>query len=132
KHRERKNHATSLQRGGDHGTDLLPLAEGVRRTEVRTSKADEGPGEGEHAAEAAGGRAVAGEAGVEGRGLGKLLSPERRRCAVERARQQHGMTERHACRLLEQWRGTQRYEPIQRNDEDALTRAIVTLATKYG
>jgi putative transposase len=51
---------------------------------------------------------------------------------VERARQQYGMTERHACRLLEQWRGTQRYEPIQRNDEDALTRAIVTLATKYG
>jgi transposase InsO family protein len=42
------------------------------------------------------------------------------------------MTERHACRLLEQWRGTQRYEPLQRNDEDALTRAIVTLATKYG
>ena len=43
---------------------------------------------------------------------------------MERARQQYGMTERHACRLLEQWRGTQRYEPIQRNDEDALTRAI--------
>jgi putative transposase len=42
------------------------------------------------------------------------------------------MTERHACRLLEQWRGTQRYAPIQRNDEDMLTRAIVTLATKYG
>jgi putative transposase len=42
------------------------------------------------------------------------------------------MTERHACRLLEQWRGTQRYEPIQRNDEDALTRAIITLASKYG
>jgi hypothetical protein len=42
------------------------------------------------------------------------------------------MTERHACRLLEQWRGTQRYAPIQRNDEDVLTRAIVTLASKYG
>jgi len=42
------------------------------------------------------------------------------------------MTERHACRLLEQWRGTQRYEPMQRNDEDALTRAIITLASKYG
>jgi hypothetical protein len=40
------------------------------------------------------------------------------------------MTERHACRLLEQWRGTQRYAPIQLNDEHALTRAIVTLATK--
>jgi len=42
------------------------------------------------------------------------------------------MTERHACRLLEQWRGTQRYVPIQCNDEDELTRAIVTLASKYG
>jgi putative transposase len=51
---------------------------------------------------------------------------------VERVREQYGMTERHACRLLEQWRGTQRYEPIQRNDEDALTRAIITLASQYG
>jgi putative transposase len=51
---------------------------------------------------------------------------------VERAQQQYGMTERHACRLLEQWRGTQRYAPIQRNDEDELTRAIVALASKYG
>jgi len=52
--------------------------------------------------------------------------------AVERARQQYGMTERHARWLLGQWRGTQVYEPMQRNDEDALTRAIVTLATAYG
>ena len=51
---------------------------------------------------------------------------------MERVRAQYGMTERHACRLLEQWRGTQRYEPMQRNDEDALTRAIITLASKYG
>src|SRR5256885_8292756 len=42
------------------------------------------------------------------------------------------MTERHAGRLLEQWRGTQRYRPMQRNDEDGLTRAIVTVAAKYG
>ena len=51
---------------------------------------------------------------------------------MERVRQQYGMTERHACRLLGQWRGTQRYEPIQCNDEDELTRAIVSLASKYG
>jgi len=51
---------------------------------------------------------------------------------VERARQQYGLTERHACRLLEQGRGTQRYAPIQRNDEDALTRNIIELASKYG
>ncbi|MGA9594033.1 MAG: IS3 family transposase [Candidatus Acidiferrales bacterium] len=63
---------------------------------------------------------------------GKLLSPERRRCAVEHAREKHELSERHACRLVNQWRGTQRYLPIQRTDEDALTRAIITLASEYG
>ncbi len=51
---------------------------------------------------------------------------------MERARQEYGLSERHACRLLGQWRGTQRYEAIQRKDEEALTRAIIALATKYG
>jgi len=50
---------------------------------------------------------------------------------VEHAREQ-GASERHACRLVHQPRGTQRYQPTQRNDEDALTRAIITLATQYG
>lgn len=36
------------------------------------------------------------------------------------------------CRLLGQWRGTQRYTPTARNDEDALTRAIVALPSRYG
>jgi transposase InsO family protein len=51
---------------------------------------------------------------------------------VERARQKYGLSERHACRLLGQWRGTQRYGPLRRTDEDALTRAIIALATQYG
>ena len=42
------------------------------------------------------------------------------------------MSERHACRLLGQWRGTQRYGPLRRTEEDALTRAIIALATQYG
>ena len=75
---------------------------------------------------------VAGEASSEGGGGGKLLSPERRRCAVEHAREQHRLSERRACRLLGQWRGTQRYITTQRDDEDALTRAIVQLASQYG
>jgi putative transposase len=33
---------------------------------------------------------------------------------------------------LGQWRGTQRYITTQRDDEDALTRAIVQLASQYG
>jgi transposase InsO family protein len=42
------------------------------------------------------------------------------------------LSERHACRLLGQWRGTQRYITTQRDDEDALTRAILQLASQYG
>ena len=42
------------------------------------------------------------------------------------------MSERHACRLLGQWRGTQRYEPMHRLDEDELTQAIIALAANYG
>ena len=37
-----------------------------------------------------------------------------------------GMSERRACRVVQQPRGTQRYRPIQRDDEDTLTQAIVT------
>ena len=37
-----------------------------------------------------------------------------------------------ACRLVNQPRGTQRYLLTQREDEDALTRAIVELASQYG
>ena len=51
---------------------------------------------------------------------------------MEHAREKHDLSERHACRLVKQWRGTQRYQPIQRMDEDALTRDIITLASQYG
>ncbi len=65
-------------------------------------------------------RAEPGQAGVEGHRLGKLLSPERRRCAVGHACE-HGMSERRACQLVNQPRGTQRYQPTQREDEDRPT-----------
>jgi putative transposase len=42
------------------------------------------------------------------------------------------MSERQACRVVKQPRGTQRYRPTQRDDEDTLTQAIVTLASRYG
>jgi putative transposase len=50
---------------------------------------------------------------------------------VEHARQQRS-SQRHACQLVQQSRGTQRYQPTQRNDENALTRAIIELASQYG
>ena len=42
------------------------------------------------------------------------------------------MSERRGCRLVNQPRGTQRYRPTQREDEDALTQAIIQLASQYG
>lgn len=59
------------------------------------------------------------------------MSPERRRIAVQHARDK-GLSERHACRLVSQPRGTQRYQPTQRDDEDQLTQAILALASQYG
>jgi putative transposase len=51
---------------------------------------------------------------------------------VEHARRKYGVSEREACRVLQQWRGTQRYVPLVRADEDALTGDILALASEYG
>ena len=44
----------------------------------------------------------------------------------------YGVSQRLACQILGQPRGTQRYHPIQRADEDALTQQILSLACQYG
>lgn len=46
--------------------------------------------------------------------------------------QEQGLSQRRACRLVNQPRGTQRYQATQREDEDALTRPVVELASQYG
>lgn len=43
-----------------------------------------------------------------------------------------GVSERRACRVLGQARSSQRHGPVFREDEDALTRAILHLARQYG
>jgi len=48
------------------------------------------------------------------------------------AREKLGVSERRACRVLGQARASQRYAARVRDDEDALTAAIVGLATTYG
>ena len=50
---------------------------------------------------------------------------------MEHAREK-GLSERRACHLLHQPRGTQRYQPTQRQDEGRLTQAIIALACQYG
>ena len=64
---------------------------GVRRVKAGTGEAAERAGEGKQPSTTPGGRAVSGEASLKGCGGGKLLS-ERRRCAVEHARDQHRLS----------------------------------------
>jgi len=42
------------------------------------------------------------------------------------------VSQRRACRVIGQHRSTQRLHPVERDDEAALTAAIVTLASEYG
>ena len=51
---------------------------------------------------------------------------------MKHAEEAYGLSERHACRLLGQGRGTQRYEGVARSEEGAPTKAVIALATKYG
>jgi putative transposase len=51
---------------------------------------------------------------------------------VAQAIERHGVSQRRACRILSQPRGTQRYRPILRPDEDQLTQRIISLACQYG
>ena len=57
---------------------------------------------------------------------------ERRRQAVDAVREKYNLSERSACRIVGQPRGTQRYVPTLKPDEDELTRTIVYLASEYG
>ena len=47
-------------------------------------------------------------------------------------RGRYRVSERRACRVLRQPRSTQRYAPVERDDEGPLTRRIVELAAAYG
>src|SRR5204863_3319545 len=120
-----------LQRKRHRRSDLLSLAQRIRRAAVGTSQKAEGSAKRKCSAQARLGHTHAGKAGFEGHCRGKLLSPVRRRLAVQHARDK-GVTERHACRLVGQWRTTQRYQPTQSNDEDRLTQSILALASQYG
>lgn len=51
---------------------------------------------------------------------------------MDATREKYTLSERTACRIVGQLRGTQRYVPTARPDEDGLTRNIVYLASEYG
>ena len=51
---------------------------------------------------------------------------------MDAAQDQYHLSERTACRIVGQPRGTQRYVPTLKPDEDELTRSIIYLASEYG
>ncbi|HIF71752.1 MAG TPA: IS3 family transposase [Dehalococcoidia bacterium] len=66
-------------------------------------------------------------------GRGKLLSPSRRRKCVEHVQQVlPRVSERRACRVLNQYRPTQRRTLKSLDDEESLTRDIIKLAVRFG
>jgi putative transposase len=70
----------------------------------------------ERAAQADRGGSGVGHRDAQGGGQGGILSPTRRRLAVSRLQAMFAVSERRACRAMNQCRSSQRYEPIE-NDQ---------------
>ena len=68
----------------------------------------------------------------QGSQLGKILSPARRRCAVEHVYRVLGVSERRACRVRGQARSTQRHRVGVDEGETRLVARIIELAKAYG
>jgi putative transposase len=60
------------------------------------------------------------------------VSPAKRRRAADEIQEELQVSERRACRVLEQPRSTQRRERLIRTDEEALRHQIIALACDYG
>ena len=102
---------------------LLPVATRVGRTQPRPGKTAEETRTGERTAEADSGRSRPGQADPERSGRGKLLSPSRRRKCVEHVQRiLPTVSERRACRVINQPRPTQRRVLKTLDDEESLTR----------
>lgn len=63
---------------------------------------------------------------------GKPLSPSRKRACVDHVRSQLPVSERRACAVVGQSRATQRRTRKTRDDEAALTEAVIRLAKQHG
>lgn len=61
-----------------------------------------------------------------------MISPDRKRRAIQQVIQELGVSERKACRALGQLRSTQRYDWRISEDEELLTSRIIELASQYG
>lgn len=115
-----------------HGTDLLSVEERIWWAARRSGQTVEGLETGECPTETAGRRPFPRSQHPERGGSGTLLSPARRREAVQHAVAVLAVSERRACRVIGQCRATQHYIPHRPNNEAALRQRIGELARTYG
>jgi len=128
----RKNGQGSVSGAGDFRANLLSLAERVRGHEHQPSQKTKNSGKGKHQTKDARSRAFLGQCDPQGGALKKVISPARRRQAVEQVQQELGVSERRACRVIGQPRSTQRYNKRSVDDEEFLIKRIIELASEYG
>src|SRR5215210_422134 len=123
------------QEAGNQRGDLPPLAQPVWRHEGRRDEAPQGVGEGERPLKEDSRRAGGRHRHPKGGESGKLLSPTRRRAAVEHVGRRLGVSERRACRVIAQPRSSQRYEGRKADRDRALVERMIELSRenpRYG
>lgn len=62
---------------------------------------------------------------------GKLLSPVRRRATVAHVQRPLGVSERRACRALDQSRSSQRYRPLTAEEEKRLLAEMLSIVAEH-
>jgi hypothetical protein len=115
--------------------DLPPLEKPLWRDESRCDEAPQAAGGRERSPQEDRRRSSSGHRHPKGGEQGKLLSPARRRAAVEHVRRHLGISERRACRVIAQPRSSQRYEGRKIDRDRALLERMVTLSRenpRYG
>src|SRR5215218_2864056 len=115
--------------------DLPPLAQPLWWHEGRCDEAPQGARGRERPPEEDRRRPGGGHRHPKGGEPGKLLSPTRKRAAVEHVRRQLGVSERRACSVIAQPRSSQRYEGRKAERDRRLAERMVTLSRenpRYG
>jgi putative transposase len=116
------------------------VEEGVWGDEHNSGKKTKNAGKRKHPTKEFGGRSFVGQCDPEGGtptdetggAFKKVISPARRRQAVEQVQKEFDVSEKRACRVIGQPRSTQRYNKRPVDDEELLTNRIVELASEYG
>lgn len=99
--------------------------------EGQRDQAAQGAGEAEHPAQEAGIRTGIRREHSQGGAEGKILSPTRKRQAVEQAEKALEVFEPRACDVVGQGRSTQRYVPAPRDQEKALVAGMGALSARH-